>query len=244
MSLLKNFQNGNDLNKTGYLKGKLLNPNDLELFRNILSTHVSSILKENISFMQLTQINDIKLEEITKNKTLRIFSKKNSQILLNTVSIKNLLNSRPNLTICNAIDPLKGLTNLPEVYFRIVQPNTGGNPELGHIDWWYDDIYNINYNIRPTFKIWISLQTEPNKNGLLIRKSSLLDNFEYYIKNTDFGPRPKLLNPIAKSEYDFPAIASGEAIIFDSKKTLHMGAENTGKKCRISIEISIRQNNG
>ena len=243
MSLFKKFETDTELNKNGYLKGKLLNSFDLELFRKILSIHVSYILKKNITFNKLLEFKENDLEEITKNKTLRIFSKKDANLLLNSVSIKKLLNCRKNLTICNAIDPLKGLTNLPEVYFRIVQPDTGGNPELGHIDWWYDDLYNIDHNIRPTFKIWISLKTEPNKNGLLLKKYNNADNLKYYIKNTDFGPRPKLINPLNKSDYDFPFISSGEAIIFDSKKTLHMGAKNCGIKSRISIEISLREKN-
>ena len=243
MDIFKKFENGSEINLNGYLKGKLLNSGDLNFFRTILANHVSRIMKETISFKNLIELKNNDLEDIIKNKTLRIFSNNDANLLLSTNSLKKLLNSRKNLTICNATDPLKGLTNLPEVYFRIVKPNTGGNPELGHIDWWYDELYNIDQEIRPTYKIWISLKTEPKKNGLLLKKFDNSDVFKYYINNTDFGPRPKLINPLNMINYDFPSIKSGEAIIFDSKKTLHMGAKNCGLNSRISIEISLREKN-
>ena len=133
---------------------------------------------------------------------------------------------------------MKGHIQQSEIYFRLVPPFSGGNPSLGHIDYWYDDLYEIPMTLRPTHKLWISLQTSPSLNGLLLKKVPI-SQYKYSINNTKFGPRPLLSNPLHSSFYDFPDISSGDAILFDSSCVLHMGAKNYDHFSRISVEISL-----
>jgi hypothetical protein len=157
------------ISDTGYTTGSILDPEDLRKAQEIITFHISKLNNEKTTFEDILLCKAKWLEDIAINKSKRIFSTEDAEIFLSLPSIKSLLSKFPTLKVCNALDPIKGLISTPEVYFRIVRPNSGGAPSAAHIDFWYDDLYNLEMDVRPRLKVWISLFTEPGENGLLVK---------------------------------------------------------------------------
>jgi hypothetical protein len=229
-----------NISKVGYASGSILDSEDLKKAQEIISLHISKLNNENISFEDILLYKAKGLEDIAINKSKRIFTTEDAKIFLSLPTVKSLISEFPLLKVSNALDPIKGLISTPEVYFRIVRPNTGGNPSAGHIDFWYDDLYKLEMNVRPRLKVWISLFTEPGKNGLLLKSKKDSAGFHYNTIQTSFGPRPSMIEPPDISSYDFPFIMPGDGVIFDCESVLHLGAPNNGQLARVSVEIALR----
>lgn len=236
----KIFDSIEKISDVGYTSGLILDQDDLKKAQEIISLHISRLNNEKTSFKNILLCESKNLEDIVVNKSKRILSTEDANDFLSLPSIKLLISKFPTLKVCNALDPIKGLIPTPEVYFRIVRPNTGGNPTAGHIDFWYDDLYNLDMRVRPRLKVWISLFTEPGKNGLLVKAKKSSKNYSYKTFQTPFGPRPSLIDPPDISTYDFPHINPGDGVIFDCESVLHLGAPNKGQMARVSVEISLR----
>lgn len=224
----------------GYTTGSILDPRDLKKAQKIIAFHISKLNNEKTTFEDILLCKSTGLEDIAVNKSKRILSTKDAEIFLSLPSVKFLVSKFPTLKVSNALDPIKGLIPTPEVYFRIVRPNSGGDPSAAHIDFWYDDLYNLEMNVRPRLKVWISLFTEPGKNGLLVKPKKHSVGFHYKTLQTSFGPRPSLIDPPDISSYDFPRIKPGDGVIFDCESVLHLGAPNNGQMARISVEIALQ----
>ncbi len=224
----------------GYTTGSILDPEDLKKAQEIIACHISKLNNEITTFEDILLCRAKGLQDIAINKSKRIFSIEDAELFLTLPSIKILISKFPTLKVSNALDPIKGLIPTPEVYFRIVRPNSGGAPSAAHIDFWYDDLYNLEMNIRPRLKVWISLFTEPGKNGLLVKPKKNSAGFHYRTLQTSFGPRPSLIDPPDISTYDFPYIKPGDGVIFDCESVLHLGAPNNGQMARISVEIALQ----
>jgi hypothetical protein len=233
-------ENVGDLADLGYATGLILSVSDLEKVQQIVAIHVSRILSKPISFEELLSTEITGVSDIVKNKTQRILNKKDAAEFLSLVSIKNLLALFPHLEVSNAVDPIKGLVPEYEIYFRIVAPGTGGAASLGHIDGWYDDLYNIDWSERARLKVWLSLFTEAGKNGLLLRPKKSSEGFSYETQRTPHGPRPALINPPSVDTYDFPSLSPGYGVVFESDSVLHLGAPNQSQMSRISLEVSLK----
>jgi hypothetical protein len=229
-----------DLPVLGYACGSILSAIDLEKVQKIISGHVSRILSKQVSFHELLSKEVVGLSNVMKNKTQRILNKTDASELLSLVSIKNLLALFPNLVVNNAVDPIKGLVPEYEIYFRVVAPGAGGDASLGHIDGWYDDLYNIGWSERSRLKVWLSLFTEAGKNGLLLRSKNSSKGFSYETLHTPHGPRPALINPPSVDTYDFPLLNPGSGVVFESDSVLHLGAPNRSQMARISLEIALK----
>jgi hypothetical protein len=235
--LTDNIENIFDI---GYANGSILNSADLKKAQEIITRHISNLNNEITTFEDILLFRTKGLEDVAINKSKRIFSTEDAEIFLALPSIKSLISKFPTLKVSNALDPIKGLIPTPEVYFRIVRPKSGGSPSAAHIDFWYDDLYNLEMNVRPRLKVWVSLFTEPGKNGLLVKPKKDSAGFQYKTLQTSFGPRPSLIDPPDISTYDFPYVGPGDGVIFDCESVLHLGAPNHGQKARISVEIALR----
>jgi len=222
----------------GYEVVSLFTDNDLSIIQEMIANSVSKSLIDGLTFDRVLKLSKSELAPILRNKELRMLSAEQIGQLKNTASFKKLCSSHYGCSLAKATHPLFGQIDSPEIYFRIVPPGEGGAKELGHIDWWYDDLYDIKLDQRPKFKVWIAIHTEPGLNGLLLKKVNP-NEFQFQTIRTDFGPRPLLVDPPNQDFYEFPEITPGQAIIFESNNVLHLGAPNKGCFNRISLEISI-----
>lgn len=228
------------ISSIGYASGLILNNQDLKISQDIITSHISKINNEFFTFEDILLCKINQLDDIITNKSKRIFSTEDALKFLSLPSVYMLISKFPALKVSNALDPIKGLIPTPEVYFRIVRPNSGGDLTAGHIDFWFDDLYNLDMNVRPRLKVWISLFTEPGKNGLLVKPKKDSVGFRYKTINTLYGPRPSLMDPPEISTYDFPSIKPGDGVIFDCESVLHLGAPNNSQMARISVEIALQ----
>ena len=226
------------LSETGYYVYRLLSDYDLAFVQKMVSNRVSSVLQRDITWDSLVCAPSDQIASVAAEKSLRLFSSSEAESIFRLASVERLFEYGNGFAPARAIDPLIGVLDTPEVYFRVVPRLCGGDPNLGHIDWWYDDIYAVPLEDRPTLKVWMSLQTEPGKNGLLVKRvdPKLL---KHRLVQTEWGPKPKLQDPPDSAFYDFPPVSNGDAIVFRSDQVLHMGAINRGKLNRISMEISL-----
>jgi hypothetical protein len=224
----------------GYAVKKILSERDLAEVRQLILNQISPVIGRPITWSELSTLPTEKMTPIVQNKSLRIFSDDAAKKFISLQSIEELQQTLKGFVINGAVDPILGLTDRYEIYFRIVAPGQGGSPSLGHIDWWYDELYDIDINDRPTLKIWLSIDTDPGKNGLLVLPKCKNKGFEYERIDTEYGPRPRLISPIPVAEYDFPIVNSGDGIIFQSNTVMHLGAQNQSNRPRVSIEISMR----
>lgn len=226
------------LGDQGYFVTRLLSCRDLLSLQEMVSNHVSSVLKRDLTWGSLVCAPYDQIEIVAAEKSLRLFSANEAESIFRFDSIKKLFQLGNGYTPARATLPLIGVLDTPEVYFRIVPPLCGGDPALGHIDWWYDDIYAVPIADRPTVKVWVSLQTEPGKNGLLLKKVDPRA-LKHTVVDSKCGPKPRLHAPLDSNQYDFPLVSNGDGILFKSDEVLHMGARNLGNLNRISIEISL-----
>ena len=88
-------------------------------------------------------------------------------------------------------------------------------------------------------KVWIAIETEPNKSGLMIEKDSHLR------KDIIWGGelRDGINKPVISSdnkEFNMKIIATkpGDTLIFNDD-LIHGGALNTSNKTRVSIEFTL-----
>ena len=222
----------------GYYVFRMLSDQDLSFLQKLVSNRVSSVLQKDLTWDCLVHAPADQVAIVAAEKALRLFSSSEAELIFQLASIKRLFGLGNGFAPARATDPLIGIVDTPEVYFRIVPPSCGGDPALGHIDWWYDDIYAVSILDRPTVKVWISLQTEPGKNGLLVKHVDT-KTLRHKVVQTEWGPKPRLQDPPDSTFYDFPLVSNGDAIVFKSDEVLHMGSMNRGDLNRISMEISL-----
>ena len=225
--------------ESGYKVCSFFLKRDLRLVREMICDRVSNVLCEEISYDELLSLPKKALDNVIRKKQLRMFSPTEVQKVLGTLSATHFFKKNGGFELVKATDPLLGQIEDFELYFRIVPVEEGGNKELGHIDWWYDEIYGIPKNDRPQYKIWISINTEPGLSGLMVKKV-LPDIYSYRTLRTAYSSRPQINDPPGLDFYDFPAISPGQAIVFESENVLHLGSPNNGDLNRISLEIPIR----
>ena len=227
--------------ESGYKLCSFLSQEDLRFVRHLICERVSVTLRRHLSYAEILALSPELLTEVIREKPKRMFDAKEINQIMSLRSLKDFFLQHSGYELVKATHPAFGQIDDFEMYFRIVPPGSGGDKILGHVDWWYDDIYEIPKAERPAYKVWVAISTEPGSNGLLVKKVSP-DKYPYEYINTANGRRPEMLDPPELSFYDFPTIYPGQAIIFESENVLHLGSPNNGKLHRISLEISIKRN--
>jgi hypothetical protein len=217
-----------------------LSHEDLQLVRHLICDRVSVALRRQISYAEILALSPESLADVIREKPKRMFDSSEIAQIMCLKSVRNFFSRHSSYGLVKATHPVLGQIDDFELYFRIVPPGSGGDKKLGHVDWWYDDLYEIPKCERPAYKIWISISTESGSNGLLVKKVAP-ENFPYQCINTPQGRRPEMVDPPELSFYDFPAISPGQAIIFESENVLHLGSPNNGQFNRVSLEISIKE---
>lgn len=222
-----------------FKKVSFLTDHELECLRQAVLRTVSESGFLVSTWQDLIDAPREKVQEIVHNKHLRFLTGRNAALVTEVEWVRRLLLKFPDAHVVNAIDPRTGRIDQAEIYFRLVTPGEGGNRHDVHIDEWYDEIYQVERSKRATVKIWVALQTEPGKNGLLVRAINGGEDIGFSVSKTLNGLRPRPVSDFDLSQFTYPEVAPGEAIAFDSSKVLHVGALNLSKHNRISVEISL-----
>ena len=127
------------------------------------------------------------------------------------------------------------------IYWRIVRPNQ--NQDIGalHQDSWFWDIDRSQYV--PTYKFkriktWISIVTEPGKNGLIVIPDSQKENAEWATVEKHGRIKPILVGEEKyKDRKNLLKTNNNTAVVFHDK-LIHGGALNRGTETRVSLEFT------
>jgi hypothetical protein len=212
----------------------------INLFNNKEILFIKEILLKKINLNRTIKIKNIETlhnyinddDLILKKKINRIFNFDEITLFSKLESFINLLKKFNNYKIGQAVsDNIK--IEIPEIYFRLVRPQKECDIGTIHADSWYHDLAQLNYPKGKTYKIWISIISEPNKNGLIFYPNSKNFSTDYIYSNNNF-----IINEAIKTEKIMPAISPGQAIIFNDT-VLHQGSINYGNFTRCSIEITF-----
>ena len=131
------------------------------------------------------------------------------------------------------------------IYWRLVRPNESADIGPWHRDSWF---WELNNNFpKPNYpfsrvKVWIAVETEIGKNGLLVENNSHKRNnikWEGIYKHGII--KPKIVDNIEKFDMKLVSTNPKETILFNDK-LLHGGALNKGKHTRVSTEFTILVN--
>ena len=128
------------------------------------------------------------------------------------------------------------------IYWRLVRPFAKADVGPLHRDSWFwelnDNFSKPNYSFS-RIKVWIAIETEEGKSGLLVESNSHKRN-DLNWKGTfrDGIMKPELLDKPENFNVHLVNIKPGDCILFNDN-LLHGGALNTGLFTRVSTEFTI-----
>jgi hypothetical protein len=133
-----------------------------------------------------------------------------------------------------------------ELNWRLVRPNVPGDVGPVHADkWFWDAGYDAGYGPGQMpegldrFKIWIPIYSEPGANGLMVKpESHRFDGWKRHYEVKDGIRKPVLDERVEDLNMQLLPLEPGNMVLFHDS-LLHGGAVNKGKKCRVSIELTI-----
>jgi hypothetical protein len=133
-----------------------------------------------------------------------------------------------------------------ELNWRLVRPNIPGDVGPVHADkWFWDAGYDAGYGPGQMpdgldrFKIWIPIHSEPGANGLMVKpKSHQFDGWKRHFEIKDGIRKPVLDERMEDLNMQLLPLEPGNMVLFHDS-LLHGGAVNKGKKCRVSLELTI-----
>ena len=235
----------------GYTKKLSLNNKELSLFRNAITKQWEERIFESSKNIGKTIIEKkIKLHDYHKisnkldhsnlwTKKSRILSKQFHEKFENTSFFYKLRSLFGDISISD--EENLGYGN---IYWRLVRPNQSEDIGPIHRDSWF---WELNKNFpKPNFpfqriKVWIAIETEIGKSGLLVEKNSHKRSDINWRGQLKHGiMKPVLLDKEDSFEMTLVNTLPGESIIFNDN-LLHGGALNLGLKTRISTEFTILQ---
>ena len=130
------------------------------------------------------------------------------------------------------------------IYWRLVRPNKNEDVGPYHRDSWF---WELNKNFpKPNYpfkriKIWIAIETEIGKSGLLVEKNSHKRKDINWEGQFRHGIRkPILLDNKESFKMTLVETSPGDCIVFNDD-LIHGGAINHGSKTRVSTEFTILQ---
>tara|TARA_B100002051_G_scaffold233843_1_gene233302 strand:+ start:7742 stop:8470 length:729 start_codon:yes stop_codon:yes gene_type:complete len=129
----------------------------------------------------------------------------------------------------------------PEIYWRVVRPLQKEDVGPLHADSWFWELnpewMDNNKTVKRT-KVWIPLQCEEGKNGLLVKDRSHRNNeYKYAPILKDKKYKPIIINAPAIEEMTLLSPSIGNYVIFNDN-LIHGGAKNLGKFPRVSLEFT------
>ncbi|MAQ88912.1 MAG: hypothetical protein CMM03_03560 [Rhodopirellula sp.] len=230
------------IDKQGYQIFDALTPSELHLVQSIILSKINELGKsESINFSDWHSL----LSSYTSNfshlhsrlapKPIRLFSGDDLDAVLKLSIFNRIRNDLGSFLISD-----EELYGFPEIYWRLVRPNTYSDVGPLHADGWF---WDCNHWIMPhstdkRVKIWVPIAAEPNLNGLLVVNESHNDSLmSYDVKVIDGKKKPVISSIIPDSLPVLLPLRPGQALAFNDS-LLHGGAFNNAITPRISFEFT------
>ena len=236
-------------NSPGYSLNLSLNSEDFEFFKRSINSQWIRNLKEfSPDIVRLIKKDNLGIKDYHKISRFinhsEVWPKKSR--ILPFEFVKNFLNSFFFLELKQIFGEIEisdeenlGYGN---IYWRLVRPFE--NSDIGplHRDSWFwqlnDKFPKPIYNFS-RIKVWIAIETESGKSGLMIENDShKRRDIKWEGEFRDGIMKPKLIDKI--KEFDMKLINTnpGDIILFNDD-LIHGGSLNTGKNTRVSSEFTI-----
>lgn len=127
------------------------------------------------------------------------------------------------------------------IYWRIVRPNEGKDIGSLHQDSWFWEIDKDQelplYNFK-RIKTWISVNTEPGKNGLIVIPDSQKEEAEWSTIEKHGRTKPMLLEEEKFEKRKKLLITDKNTAVLFHDKLIHGGSINKGEETRVSLEFT------
>ena len=238
-------------NYPGFTQQLKLNKNELEDLKNAIFDQWREKIKVTSKQIdELISIKKIKIRnyhEISEKINHSKLWNKKSRILPKEFYIK-FINSR----FFHNLENLFGTIEISDeeslgygnIYWRLVRPYKTEDVGPYHRDSWF---WELNKNFpKPNYpfkriKVWIAIETEIGKSGLLVEKNSHKRkdiNWEGQLRHGII--KPVLLDKKDSFKMSLVDTSPGDTIIFNDD-LIHGGAINYGSKTRVSTEFTILQ---
>jgi hypothetical protein len=196
---------------------------------------------ENLGLVNYHEIS-YKLEHSTLwIKNNRIFSKINTQELIKNLSVFRYLD----ILFDNFLIADMENIGFPEIYWRLVRPNSINDVAIAHKDtWFFSSTHNLDANSQIGLaKVWLPVCIENSISGLSVcPKSHKIDiPFSTEIRHGRLKPTcdETVLNTYPMRLLE---LKPGQAVLFD-RNLLHKGIAHQGTKTRVSIEFAVKSTN-
>jgi hypothetical protein len=213
---------------------RILNKDDLSRIRSIIKGHIELALNREVDSIQNYHMLGNNAHALMRPKSSRILSADATAEVMSMESFETLKSTLPGYVVGPVVDE-RGVTARPEVYFRLVRPDSPNDTGLPHLDHWFHRKAGLPYAIGTTYKVWISIVSEPGLNGLCFFPQASTQRLYEIFRNesedcTDFSQVSG--NPI------MPYVAPGEGFFFRDD-VIHGGIPNRGTHTRCSVEITF-----
>jgi hypothetical protein len=166
-------------------------------------------------------------------KSKRILGTDACDIIRQTSLVKSLETEFGSLTISGE----DGIEK-EEIYWRLVRPISVNDVGPLHADGWF---WTLNNWLTPPnhkrLKVWISIYSEPGKNGFKFVRGSHKKEWKYHGEFRDGYVKPVLDEDDSKMECEIFEGVPGRAILFNDN-LLHGGVSG-GSTTRVSLEFTI-----
>lgn len=152
--------------------------------------------------------------------------------------LKTIRDELGNFEISKQVDQNGVLHDNEEIYWRLVRPNAPTDIGPIHADVWFAETLDYGdsmFNGRDTLKAWVPIYVERGLNGLSVVPNSHTQDWDYEVVSKNGYQRPSILSEV---ESEVVPTDPGQIVLFGDK-LLHGGVVNVGKKCRVSMEITL-----
>jgi hypothetical protein len=127
-----------------------------------------------------------------------------------------------------------------ELNWRLVRPGRPEDVGPAHLDRWF---WEGGYGRMPAghdrFKVWVPVCCEPGANGLAVRPFSQNESgWKYHFEVRDGVCKPVLDEDEGGLGLLLLPLGPGEMVMFHDG-LLHAGVANRGRRCRVSVELTI-----
>src|SRR3990167_938972 len=200
---------------------------------------VDSFIKEGIQNYHYfsDQVNHAELWQ----KRWRSLPQKTVDVIKEFRFIKDLQKEFGSFSISSVVNENVVTEGEEEIYWRLVMPGVASDVGPLHADKWFHNLAG-EYGMFPpgttTVKIWLAINTEPNRNGLIVVPNSHTRNWKYNAVEKEGVVRPCIAEDVDALDTILVPTESGRLIIFN-ERLLHGGSVNHGKETRISAEITM-----
>ena len=230
------------LEEDGFFIGLNLDPNELRILKNFISTQCFDILKKNNINTQLDIEDYHKLPNshhaiMWRDKKCRTLNAEAVNQIKQFSFFRELKKEFPSMCI---YQPPK--LGREEMYFRICRPNQSLDFGPLHADAWFWELGHdkLPEGKKVKIKVWIAVCTEKRLNGLRYVPKSHQKYIPYHgVKKEGFDlPKPQIDIEEAQLDVQLFHSNSGDIFIFHDR-LIHGGAENKGQYTRVSLEFTI-----